>query len=40
MKVLVCETTQVEQVPFYGGRLSWKFIHGINIADSVSETIT
>ena len=26
--------------PFYGDRLSEKIIHGINIADSVSEKIT
>ena len=26
--------------PFYGDRLSGKIIHGINIADSVSEKIT
>ena len=26
--------------PFYGDRLSGKFIHGINIADRLSEKIT
>ena len=41
MKVLVCENnSNGTSSPFYGERLSGKIIHGINIADSVSEKIT
>ena len=32
MKVVVCGINSVEQVAFYGDRLSGKIIHGIDIA--------
>ena len=39
MKVLVWKQLKWNYFPFYGDRLSGKIIHGINIADSVSEKI-
>ena len=40
MKVLVWKQLKWSKFHFYGGRLSGKFIHGINIANSVSGKIT
>ena len=40
MKVLVWKQLKWSKFHFFGDRLSGKFVHGINIADSVSEKIT
>ena len=37
MKVLVLKQLKWNKFPFHGDKLSGKIIHGINIADSVSE---